>query len=244
MANRLSSITLCIAWLWRKFFVFSKGGRELSGVCAETEGTSLCDGWSEVSWCLVDCVMKTLSRARIEEHFLTLINVPQWNKNLPQCAVFPWSPLFWSLNWMLLTAIYNQWRRICGFVSVRVYPLIQWSNLQSMKHEDSINGICCTSIIKPQTNGNLSSLFVSLFACHSLEHKTNVNVLNFSLIIFSHKTKNWKMRWLRPVKRVEIIRLIINSGENWTVFRNLFVRPCVIDTNNINNQLDATIMVY
>jgi len=69
-------------------------------------------------------------------------------------------------------------------VSVRVYPLVQWSNIRSIKHDDSRNGICCASIIKPQTDGYLSSLLVSLFACHSLVHKENVNVLNFCLINF------------------------------------------------------------
>jgi hypothetical protein len=70
-------------------------------------------------------------------------------------------------------------------VSVRVYSLVQWSNIQSKKHEDNTNGICCASIIKPQTVGYLRSLLVSLFDCHSLVHKANVNVSNFFLITFS-----------------------------------------------------------
>jgi hypothetical protein len=67
-------------------------------------------------------------------------------------------------------------------VSVRVYSLIQWSNLQRIKHEDSRTGICCAGIKKPQTDGYLSSVFVFLCACHSLVYKTNFNVLNCSLI--------------------------------------------------------------
>jgi hypothetical protein len=69
-------------------------------------------------------------------------------------------------------------------VSVRVYSLLQWSNFQSIKHDDSRTGICCAGIIKPQTDGYLSSLLVSLCVRHSLVHKTNVNILNFYLITF------------------------------------------------------------
>ena len=32
--------------------------------------------------------------------------------------------------------------------------------------------------------------------------------------------------------------------QNKTLANLIFVRPCIIDTNNIDNKLDATIMIY
>jgi len=43
----------------------------------------------------------------------------------------------------------------------------------------------------------------------------------------------FKLSDISKLKRVE------KSTKTW-----IFVRPCIIDINNIDNQLDATIMVY